>query len=65
MEQKLFKDLFKTHKEQALFGRYITLADINPLINKLPSHVMIDVIGQSVLGRAIHTITIGSGPKKY
>lgn len=64
MEQKLFKDLFKTHKEQALFGRYITLADINPLINKLPSHVMIDVIGQSVLGRAIHTITIGSGPKK-
>ncbi|WP_397362802.1 M14 family zinc carboxypeptidase [Olleya sp. R77988] len=64
MDNTLYNSLYKTHKETSLSGRYIRLVDIQPLINKLPSFFKVDVIGQSVLGKNIHSITFGSGSKK-
>lgn len=54
----------KTFKEQSLFHRYIPFKHISPLLKKHESHLGIDVIGQSVLGESISTITIGNGKIK-
>ncbi|WGD34600.1 M14 family zinc carboxypeptidase [Olleya sp. YS] len=64
MNHKTIKYLFNTYKEDALFGRYIRLEDINPLIKNLPSKFNIDCIGQSVLNQDIYSITFGLGHKK-
>ncbi len=53
-------ELHKQFKENSLFGRYITLKDIEPLLAKLP----VEVIGKSVLGKPIYKFTIGSGEIK-
>lgn len=58
------QNLFKTHKENRLHGRYIFSDHILPLLEKHKSHFEIDVIGQSVLGKSIHAIKIGTGKKK-
>jgi hypothetical protein len=52
-----YKELHKTFKENSLFGRYITLKDIEPLLEKIP----VEIIGQSVLGKPIYKYTIGTG----
>ena len=54
----------KQDKEHTLFGRYISLKDITPLIDKLPSNFITEIIGRSVLDQKIYSITIGNGPKK-
>ena len=54
----------KQDKEHTLFGRYISLNDIAPLIDKLPSNFITEIIGRSVLDQKIYSITIGNGPKK-
>ena len=54
----------KQDKEHILFGRYISLNDIAPLIDKLPSNFITEIIGRSVLDQKIYAITIGNGPKK-
>jgi murein tripeptide amidase MpaA len=53
-------ELHKQFKENSLFGRYITLKDIEPLLAKFS----VDVIGKSVLGKPIYKYTIGSGEIK-
>jgi hypothetical protein len=50
-------ELHKKYKENSLFGRYITLKDIEPLLDKIP----VEIIGQSVLGKPIYKYTIGTG----
>lgn len=50
-------EIHKKHKENSLFGRYITLKDIEPLLEKIP----VEIIGQSVLGKPIYKYTIGTG----
>jgi hypothetical protein len=50
-------ELHKQHKANSLFGRYITLVDIEPLLEKLPK----EIIGKSVLGKPIYKYTIGTG----
>lgn len=50
-------ELHKEYKANSLFGRYITLKDIEPLLTKLPT----EIIGQSVLGKPIYKYTIGTG----
>ncbi len=50
-------ELHQNHKANSLFGRYITLKDIEPLLEKLPT----EIIGQSVLGKPIYKYTIGTG----
>ena len=64
MNHTLLNNLFKTYKESSLYGRYITLNNLTPLITKLPSRFKSEIIGQSVLGKDIYTITFGTGPKK-
>ena len=54
----------KTHKEQNLYGRYITHNSISPLLDFWKGNFEITTIGKSVLGKPINSIQIGSGPKK-
>ena len=58
------KTLFNTYKESALFGRYITLKNLDPILDKLQSKLKIDIIGHSVLKAPIHVIKLGNGPKR-
>lgn len=56
---------YKDIKELALFGRYISLKNISPLLHNLPKQLFdISVLGQSVLGNPIYNIEIGNGPVK-
>ncbi len=64
MDCTTLNDLLKTYKEPSLFGRYIKLSDIKPLIHLLPSIFKKEVIGNSVLGDDVFSITVGSGPIK-
>ena len=64
MKNTDLKTLFKTYKEDELFGRYIHTAHIEPLLKKMPSNFKVDVIGQSVNDENIYSVTIGSGSKK-
>lgn len=50
-------ELHKQYKANSLFGRYITLKDIEPLLEQLP----LEIIGTSFLGKPIYKYTIGSG----
>ncbi|AUC81333.1 M14 family zinc carboxypeptidase [Lacinutrix sp. Bg11-31] len=64
MQEKALKTIFNTHKEKALFGRYIHTKHITPLLEKHANSFKITVIGQSVLEENIYSITIGTGKKK-
>jgi len=55
-----FLELHHQYKENSLFGRYITLNEVAPILEKLPS----EVIGQSVLGKPIYKYVIGTGARK-
>lgn len=55
------EELFEQNKEQSLYGRYITLEDIAPILNKLNTDKQLQVIGKSVLGNSIYKYQIGSG----
>ena len=50
-------ELHKEHKANSLFGRYITLKDIELLLQKYPTQI----IGKSVLGKPIFKYEIGTG----
>jgi hypothetical protein len=56
-----FEQLFNQFKEQSLHGRYITLNDIEPLLNKFDANNQIKIIGQSVLGKPIYRLEAGTG----
>lgn len=64
MTTALQNQFHKTFKEQSLFHRYVPFQSILPLLKKHEFHFGIDVIGQSVLGESISTITIGNGKIK-
>ncbi|RLJ68818.1 zinc carboxypeptidase [Lacinutrix venerupis] len=64
MKDKALKAIFNEHKETALFGRYINLKHIIPLLKKHEDNFKIEVIGQSVLKENIHSIKIGAGKKR-
>ena len=64
MNHTLLNNLFNSYKESSLYGRYITLKNITPLIAKLPAKFKTEIIGQSVLGKDISSITFGAGSKK-
>lgn len=50
--------------EKSLYHRYIHNASIEPLLKNLPSFFEVDVIGTSVKGQNIYSVTFGKGPKK-
>lgn len=58
------EQLFNQYKEQTLYGRYITLDAIEPLLNKLNTHSQIEIIGKSVLEKPIYKYQIGKGQIK-
>ncbi len=53
--------LYSRFKEQSLHGRYITLKNIEPILNRFESTIQIDIIGLSVLGKPIYQCEIGTG----
>jgi len=50
-------DLHKEYKANSLFGRYITLKNIEPLLSKFQT----EIIGKSVLGKPIYKYEVGTG----
>ena len=64
MTPETLQALFKNHKENHLYHRYIHFEHIQPLIEKLQPHIKIETIGTSVLGKPISVIQIGFGPIK-
>ena len=64
MQIEDIKSLYLEHKEERLFGRYITHKDIEPLLEKFKPYVDVDVIGTSVLNNPIYALKMGHGDKK-
>ncbi|WP_284653816.1 M14 family metallopeptidase [Flavobacterium terrisoli] len=48
------------YKEESLFGRYITLKHIEPILSKYPT----TIVGHSVMGKPIYQLLLGSGKTK-
>lgn len=59
-----FKTLFQTHREEKLFGRYITNKHIEPLLEQLSTDFKISKAGLSVNLLPIYTIEVGKGTNK-
>ncbi|MBP6558187.1 MAG: peptidase M14, partial [Flavobacterium sp.] len=55
-----YLDLHQQCKAESLFGRYITLKHIEPLLSKYPA----TIVGHSVLGKPIYQLLLGSGKTK-
>jgi len=53
-------ELHKRYKANSLFGRYITLNDVEPLLANLST----EIIGKSVLGKPIYKYTVGTGKRR-
>ncbi|WP_299274777.1 M14 family zinc carboxypeptidase [uncultured Psychroserpens sp.] len=64
MQLETLISLFKTHKEQTLFGRYIHHEMIVSLLKKFEENFVIHNVGQSVNDIPIYSIRLGVGPKK-
>ncbi|MFM2368663.1 MAG: hypothetical protein RL619_963 [Bacteroidota bacterium] len=58
------EQLFNQNKEESIYGRYITLDSIEPLLQKLNTSSQLKIIGKSVLGKAIYSYQIGEGKTK-
>lgn len=64
MKIEAIKSLFLKNKEVALYGRYITNTDIEPLLNKLHTKTVVETIGHSVKQKPIYGLKIGQGKKR-
>lgn len=58
------EELFNQNKAYALKGRYITLEQIEPLLNKLNTENQLRIVGKSVQDLAIYKYQIGKGKIK-
>ncbi len=56
--------LFSSYKANELYGRYISLKQIELPLKKLKEHFLIEVVGHSVKKKPIYQVTIGNGPKR-
>ena len=56
-----FESIFEQYQVAQLSGRYITLKDIEPLLQRWNTDSPLEVLGQSVQGRPIYQYTIGTG----
>ena len=61
MNYKSLKDWHKSNKETSLYGRHITLSQIESLLNKHAVNFPIEKIGASVNGQPIYSIKCGTG----
>ncbi|MFD1095823.1 M14 family zinc carboxypeptidase [Salegentibacter chungangensis] len=57
-------DQYESLKDDRLLGRYISYKHLEPLLEDLKKHTEVSRIGESVLGKPIHLIKIGSGKIK-
>ena len=64
LEVSRISTLYKNQKEDKLFGKWITLSDIIPLLKKHNNKFTISTIGSSEENRAIYSLQIGSGNKR-
>lgn len=64
LSPEFLKDIFKHQKENTLFGKWITLKNIEPLFKKHNGVFKINQLGFSEQDRPIYTFKIGSGKKK-
>ncbi|MBB4804006.1 hypothetical protein HNP37_004086 [Flavobacterium nitrogenifigens] len=55
------EQLFTQYKEPSISGRYVTLDDIKPLLDKLNTDNQVQLLGKSVLGESIYNYQIGTG----
>ncbi|MEZ7495697.1 M14 family zinc carboxypeptidase [Leeuwenhoekiella aequorea] len=61
MNYSSLKTWHNSQKVDALYGRYITINKIQPLIDNLPSLFKVALLGYSVENRPIAKVTFGSG----
>src|SRR5690606_36557676 len=59
-----FFNAYQHYRDPLLSGRYIHLQQIEPLIERYKNFFKIKVLGESVEGKPIYSITLGNGPKK-
>lgn len=59
-----YQSIFNEHKLAELSGRYITLSDIEPVLQKWNTDNQLQVIGRSVQNRPIYAYKIGAGKIK-
>ena len=59
-----YETIFNTYKEATLYGRYITLKDIEPLLLQFGKTDQLTVVGRSVLGKPIYSHQKGKGKTK-
>ncbi|WP_147678751.1 M14 family zinc carboxypeptidase [Algibacter pacificus] len=64
MKLDIIKQLFLKHKASPLSHRYITNNHIKPLLKNLEKHIIVEVIGESVLKESIYGLKIGQGEKR-
>ena len=66
LDSNFAKTIIDKHKENLLFGRWITLNDIEKVFQKIKNSNKLSVhkIGASEENRSIYQIDIGNGPKK-
>lgn len=55
-----YLELHQQNMAESLFGRYVTLLHIEPLLAKYPT----TTVGQSVLGKPIYQLVLGTGKTK-
>jgi hypothetical protein len=58
------EQLFIDNKEKSIYGRYLTLESIEPLLEKMNTNNQLVIIGKSVLGKPIYKYQIGEGKIK-
>jgi hypothetical protein len=58
------EQLFIDNKEKSIYGRYLTMESIEPLLAKMNTNNQLGIIGKSVLEKPIYKYQIGEGKIK-
>lgn len=59
-----YQNIIDSFKEEKLFGRYITLEHIVPILEQLNTKNQLEILGKSVQEKPIYSYKIGSGKSK-
>ncbi|MFI8379700.1 M14 family zinc carboxypeptidase [Leeuwenhoekiella sp. NPDC079379] len=62
MDYSTLNTWHKSQKVASIKGRYITINDIQPLLDNLPTLFSVETLGYSVANRPISKVTFGTGP---
>lgn len=64
MDHSYISESYKSSKEKCLYGRYITLNHIHPILSDLSSQITYQQIGSSEFDKPIYEFNLGKGTKK-